>query len=200
MFVLDGRPLPLDTPFTANGTLYPANWLRLASPEARAAIGITEVPDPPYYDQRFYWGYTASGTLIPKDHNQLVTLWTDTTRQTANTLLSPSDWTIVREVDNGTPVSSGLKSWRQQIRYACEDKVTTITLTQDTPTLANYITYTSPSGGAPTDYNYWPQLNPPVPPSGTSIESSDFIDFSSGSSTFTGSYVSGDTGTDTVIL
>jgi hypothetical protein len=163
MFVLDGKPLALDVPFEANGTLYPANWLRLSSPSDREAIGITEVPDPPYYDQRFYWGYTSSGTLIPKDHDQLVTTWTDTTRQTANSLLVPTDWTVVREIDNGTPVPSGLRSWRQEVRYACEGKVSTIVLTTDTPSLADYITYVSPSGGATTDYSYWPQY---VAPSG----------------------------------
>ena len=194
MFVLNGNPLPLDTPFEANGTLYPANWLRLATPEEREAIGITEVPDPPYYDQRFYWGYTASGTLIPKDHTQLVTQWTDTTRQTANSLLSPTDWVIVREVDNGTPASSGLKAWRQQIRYACEGKVSMISLTQDTPTLANYITYANPSGGDPSDYNYWPSLDTPIPPSGSLAESS------MGDTVLTGSYSSDNIGTDTVIL
>ena len=156
MFVLNGKPLPLDVPFEANGTLYPANWLRLSSPTDRAAIGIVEQPDPPVYDQRFYWGYTSSGTLIPKDHTQLVSDWTSNTRQTANTLLSPTDWMVVREVDNGTVVPSGLKEWRQTIRYCCEDKVTMIVLSPDTPTLANYITYISPSGGQPSDYNYWP--------------------------------------------
>lgn len=162
MFVLNGRPLPLDTPFEANGTLYPANWLRLATPAERAAIGITEQPDPPTYDQRFYWGFTASGTLIPKDHGGLVTLWTDTTRQTANSLLSPTDWMIVREADNGTTVSSGIKSWRQDVRVYCEGKVTAIDATLDTPELANYITYVSPSGGAATDYSYWPQYVDPT--------------------------------------
>ncbi len=160
MFVLNGNPLPLDTPFEANGTLYPANWLRLAAPAEREAIGITEVPDPPSYDQRFYWGYTASGTLIPKDHGGLVTLWSDTTRQTANSLLSPTDWVVVRELDNGTPVPSGIKAWRQQVRYACEGKVSMIALTMDTPALADYITYTSPSGTATSDYSYWPSLDP----------------------------------------
>lgn len=156
MFVLDGKPLGLDVPFEANGVLYPANWLRLASPAEREAIGITEEPDPPTYDQRFYWGFTASGTLIPKDHDDLVKTWTDNTRQTANGLLSPTDWMVVREADNGTVVPSGVRAWRQEIRYACEGKVLTIELTQDTPTLADYITYVSPSGGATTDYNYWP--------------------------------------------
>lgn len=156
MFVLNGNPLPLDVPFEAGDTLYPANWLRLSSPEERAAVGITEVPDSPtpYYDQRFYWGYTASGTLIPKDHGVLVSGWIDQTRTTANTLLSPTDWAIVREVDNGTPVSSGVKTWRQDIRYSCNDKVMYIGTTNNTDELAAYITGSG--------YPMWPQLNPPV--------------------------------------
>jgi hypothetical protein len=106
--------------------------------------------------------------LIPKDHDQLVTQWTDTTRQVANSYLTPTDWMVIREADNGTVVPSGLKAWRQDIRYACEGKVTMLSLTTDTPGLADYVTYVSPSGGAPSDYNYWPQYVEPsgVDPSG----------------------------------
>ena len=47
MFLLNGQPLPLDTPFKdAAGTSYPANWLRLTTIHEKNAIGITEVPDP----------------------------------------------------------------------------------------------------------------------------------------------------------
>lgn len=56
MFQLDNKPLSPDTAFTHNEISYPANWLRLASPEERAAIGITEVADAASYDDRFYWG------------------------------------------------------------------------------------------------------------------------------------------------
>lgn len=57
MFLLNGTPISSDVEFTTpDGTRYPANWIRLASPAERAAIGITEAPDPEYYDQRFYWG------------------------------------------------------------------------------------------------------------------------------------------------
>lgn len=204
MFVLDGKPLPLDRPFEANGTLYPANWLRLSSPAEREAIGITEVPDPaePVYDQRFYWGYTASGTLIPKDHDQLVTQWTDTTRQTANTLLAPTDWTIVREIDNGTPTPSGLKVWRQDVRLFCEDKVRSIAESSDTFGLADYITYVSPSGGATTDYNYWPQYPSPsgVAPSGAAPDVI-VIDGSTSAPVVTGSTtLDAGTGADTIVL
>ena len=105
MFLLNGKPISPDSPFvTPDGTQYPSNWIRFASPEDRKAIGITEVPDPPYYDQRFYW---APG--IPKDHDQLVTQWVDQTRYTANTLLSPTDWMIVRSVDNGKEQTRPLK-------------------------------------------------------------------------------------------
>ena len=43
MFTLDGNNLPLDVPFTHNDIQYPANWLRLASPEERAAIGVVDL-------------------------------------------------------------------------------------------------------------------------------------------------------------
>ena len=57
MFLLNGNPLPLDTPFTIDGTSYPANWLRLTSIEEKNAVGITEVEDTQvHFDDRFYWG------------------------------------------------------------------------------------------------------------------------------------------------
>lgn len=166
----------MDTPFEANGTLYPANWLRLASPAERAAAGITEQPNPARYDQRFYWGWSSSGTLIPKDHDTLVKTWSETTRTTANSLLSPTDWEIVREMDNGTPVASGLRAWRQDVRYACEGKITMISLTQDTPSLADYITYVSPSGGASSDYCNWPKYDPTPAAAGVAADEPVVVD------------------------
>ena len=55
MFLLNGQPLAVDTPFTANDIQYPANWLRLASQAEKEAIGITEVADAVRADDRFYW-------------------------------------------------------------------------------------------------------------------------------------------------
>lgn len=165
MFKLaDGRPLAIDTPFAWGNVSYPANWLRLSSPEERAAIGITEVPDPPVYDQRFYWGYDQDGKLIPKDHTQLVEQWTQQTRTTANTLLAPTDWIIIREADNGKPADADTKAWRESIRLATGTKVTAIKQTTDTAELAAYVTsaaYSSWPGDTPT---------PPQPGSNTGLE------------------------------
>jgi hypothetical protein len=155
MFILDDRPLSLDTAFTHNQIKYPANWLRLASPEEREAIGITEMPDPAPYDQRFYWSPD-----LPKDHNQLIAQWVDTTRTTANTLLAPSDWQVIREIDNGKPMDPQIKAWRENIRIKSSLKITAINATVDTPALASYITsaaYTTwddiPSTGITSTFN-----------------------------------------------
>ena len=148
MFLLDGKPLSPDVAFTHNGVQYPANWVRLASPEEREAIGITEVPDPAVWDQRFYWGYDAEGNLIPKDHTQLVEQWTQQTRHTANTLLAPTDWIIIREADNGKTADPMLRTWREEIRLASGSKVYEIQQTTDTAALAAYITG--------PDYPVWP--------------------------------------------
>jgi len=152
MFLLNGQPLAVDTPFkTPDGTQYPANWLRLSTLEEKEAIGITEVPDPTPYDQRFYWG-----PGLPKDHAQLIEQWTAQTRTTANSLLSPTDWIIIREADNGKAADPVLKTWREEIRLAAGSKVYEIGQTADTDALAAYIT------GA--DYPAWP-VDPyaPVP-------------------------------------
>lgn len=148
MFILDGNPLPLDTPFTHGGISYPANWLRLSTAAEKQAIGITEVPDSPSYDTRFYWGYDADGNLIPKDHADLVKIWTQTTHATAYQLLLPTDWIIIRELDNGIPADPAIKSWRETVRLAAGSKVFEIGETTTTPELATYVTS--------ADYSAWP--------------------------------------------
>ena len=150
MFLFNGHPLSPDSAFTdpKTGVQYPANWLRLASPEDRAAIGITEEPDPAPYDQRFYWG-----PELPKDHSQLVEQWTAQTRTTANTLLAPTDWQVIREADNGKLMSAETKADRQRIREAAGVKITAINATTTTAELAAYIT---------NDYSNWNPIPSPA--------------------------------------
>lgn len=57
MFKHNNQTIPLDTPFTIDGTSYPANWLRLTSLAEKQAVGIEEVADvTTTYDDRFFWG------------------------------------------------------------------------------------------------------------------------------------------------
>jgi hypothetical protein len=144
----------MDAPWTYEGIQYPANWLRLSTQLDRDKLGIVWEPDPEPYDQRFYWG-----PGLPKDHTQLVEQWVAQTRTTANTLLAPTDWIIIREADNGKVADPVLKTWREDIRLATGVKVDAIRTTADTDELAAYIT------GA--NYPVWPAdpyaPQPPTP-------------------------------------
>jgi hypothetical protein len=162
MFILDGKPLAPDVAFTHAGIQYPANWLRLSTLEEKEAIGITEVPDPAFYDQRFYWGPD-----LPKDHAQLVEQWTSQTRTTAGTLLVPTDWQVIRQADNGVEMSASVKELREEIRLAAGAKNAEITATADTAELAAYITG--------TDYPTWPPYADPDPVDATGDPVSDGV-------------------------
>lgn len=157
MFQLDGKPLSPDVAFiTADGTQYPANWLRLASPEERSAIGITEVPDPEQYDQRFYWGpsnpkilndrpeskedgsplmvqvYDPETEQMVDTDEQVITKglksqWTSQIKATAGSLLAASDWKVVRASElPGKPVDSATLSYRAAVRAYSDSLETSI--------------------------------------------------------------------------
>lgn len=113
MFLLNNNPLGLDTAFTHNEIKYPANWLRLATPEERIAIGITEVPDPEVYDDRYYWGVG-----IPKDLDQCKTMIIMQIKQTAAALLMQSSWMIERANDPSSmkPVPQDVLDYRALVR------------------------------------------------------------------------------------
>lgn len=140
MFILDGKSLSPDVAFTRDGIQYPANWLRLSSPEQREAIGITEAPGEPYYDQRFYWGYDADGALIPKDHTQLVKQWIAQTKQTAASFLSQYDWYITRQSETGKAVPQVVLDYRGYVRTQSDNREVMIKGTTDTDQLVTVIT------------------------------------------------------------
>ena len=136
----DGRTISEDTPFTYNGIQYPSNWLRLSTPEEKQAIGLQEVAPEQPYDQRFFWGYDQDGNLIPKDHSQLVEQWVSQTKQTAGTLLAPTDWMIVRQAETGVEVPENILTYRTNIREESTLKELEIESTSTTEELAAYIT------------------------------------------------------------
>lgn len=135
MFLLDGKPLSLDMPFEHDGIQYPPNWLRLATPQEREAIGITEVVEQSRPDDRFYWvsgpNDDGSWTAIPKDLDGLKTTWTAQFKQTAYTMLLPSDWMIVRKQEDGTEVPADWTSYRESVRTTCALAISDLESTTD---------------------------------------------------------------------
>jgi len=190
MFILNGKPLALDRAFTtADGTQYPRNWLRLATPEQRAAIGITEQADPPTWDQRYFWGYDENGDLIPKQlEDEIITVWEDVTtdvgiastsrtytqtglktlhisqtKETANTLLAPTDWYVVRKFERDIEIPVGIVSFRAGVIQVSGERETLIGLTTSVAELKGL--YESSVTGIGTEQI----INPPAMPNWPNI-------------------------------
>ena len=130
-YSLNGKTLQLDVPWEHNGVQYPANWLRLSTAQDRAELGILWEDASPTYNQKWYWGKDSDGNLIPKTYADLKTLWIAKTKETANKLLQPSDWRVIKAKERGSTMNADWKTWRQTIRTECGTKVTAIEATAD---------------------------------------------------------------------
>jgi len=131
MFILNGKTLPLDSPFVGlDGTQYPAQWLRLTTIEEKKAIGIEEVFDSNKpYDQQYYWGYDNEGNLIPKELDDeiettengnitktgLKTLHIKKNKEITNSLLLSTDWYIIRKFDRGIDIPNNISEYRSTV-------------------------------------------------------------------------------------
>ena len=125
-YKLGSRRLALDVPWEHNNVQYPANWLRLSSAQDRATLGIIWEDASPTYNQKWYWGKDSDDNLIPKTYTDLKTLWIAKTKETANKLLQPSDWRVIKAKERGTTMNATWKTWRQTIRTECGAMVTAI--------------------------------------------------------------------------
>ena len=113
MFMLNDKPLALDTPFTHNDVQYPANWLRMTTMEEKEAIGITEVAEPDRYDDRYYWGLNN-----PKDLDQCKANMVTQIKAAAGSMLAPTDWKVIRATETGIPLDADMLTARANIRAA----------------------------------------------------------------------------------
>ena len=151
----DGTKLALDVAFsTPDGVQRPANWLRLSTPRDRELAGITWVAETnQVWDQKFYWGYDSDNNLIPKqlddvtddDGNTttgLKTLWKAKQNEIAASLLAPSDWRVVKELEVNSSFSAAKsayptkwQTYRAAVRTACNTRQTEIDACADVPAL-----------------------------------------------------------------
>jgi hypothetical protein len=158
MFLLDNKPLPLDTPFKHNGISYPANWLRLTSLAEKQAIGITEMADETTsYDDRFYWGVDNPKQLNdetvtpeagdPYTQYGLKHQWTATVKDTTNKLLAQTDWMVIRKAERDIAIPEATATYRAAVLTECTRLVTAISSASTVDALATVV-----------DAQNWPQL------------------------------------------
>jgi hypothetical protein len=159
MFLLNGKPLAVDTPFQIDGTSYPANWLRLTSIEEKNAVGITEVPDDVIdYDSRFYWGVDNPKQLNdltvtpeqgePYTQHGLKHQWIAQVKDTANKLLAQSDWMVIRKIERSIDLPASTVTYRAAVVTETNRLETDITACADVPALIAVVSAQA-----------WPEVN-----------------------------------------
>jgi hypothetical protein len=102
----------------------------------KQAVGIEEVADvTTTYDDRFYWGVDN-----PKDLAVLKTLWTETVKQTANSILSQTDWMVIRKAERDVAIPEATVTHRAAVITECTRLVTAIAGAADVPALSTVVT------------------------------------------------------------
>ena len=154
-FLLDGKPLAVDVPFTSGDVHYPANWLRLSTAQEKKDLGITEVDDPKTYDSRFYWGDGTAKALDDKtetvDGEEITTLGVKSVlkakeKETAGSLLGRYDWYVVRKAEKSTAIPSAITTYRDGVRTACDTREKEIDACKDTAALVTLYGSTEKDG------------------------------------------------------
>ena len=173
-FLLNGKPLAVDVPFTVGDINYPANWLRLSTAQEKKDLGITEVADAPTYDSRFYWNDGTARALddvnevdenndpvLDENGNQVVTLGVKSVlkaqeKVTAGSLLAKYDWYVIRKYEASKAIPTAIKTYRTAVRTACLTRETEIDNCADTAALVTLYGSTEKDGVVTPNMTQYP--------------------------------------------
>lgn len=140
-FKIGSKVIPLDIPFSHGDLQYPANWIRLASEEDKAAIGLVWEADPVRADDRFYWdgninnpkaledevALNVDGQNIYDDKGNIVVIkglksqFIAQVKAQAGSLLNATDWKVVRAAEGSKALDDATKAARIAIRTKSDD-------------------------------------------------------------------------------
>ena len=169
MYKYNGKVIQAGRAWSSDAGHHPANWM-LLSDETKAEIGLVYEADPVVvrFDDRFYWAAGVERALDDVtetiDGEEIVTKGLKSNaiaqvKETAASLLAPTDWMIVRSAENGTDIPADTLAYRANVRAASERIETAIS---NTSTHAAFMAlYDAPEddGGNPTGnapINDWP--------------------------------------------
>jgi len=118
MHKLNDTPININNPITVEGITYP----HLRDPQLRAELGVTEHPDPEWYDERFYWGpnnpkQLNDETVTPEVGEPYVQTGLKTqhiaqAKDTAGKILLQTDWYVTRKYERGVEIPDEIASKR----------------------------------------------------------------------------------------
>lgn len=122
----------------SNGNQYPSNWLSLTTNEEKIAAGLVWEDDPQWFDSRFYWSVGNPKSLDDVTDSDgsvrigLKNTWKNNIKNTAKSLLEPTDWYVVRKAeDSATTIPTNVATYRAAVRTASDTIETAITNASD---------------------------------------------------------------------
>ena len=112
-----------------NGVQHPSNW-HIWSAEEKASIGIEEIIEESPPDSRFYkWSQNKDGTInsSEKPVQTVKDSFVDQIKNTQNSLLSSTDWVIIRKADSGKAIPADFQTYRDSIRAKGDEMEAAVT-------------------------------------------------------------------------
>lgn len=109
--------------FTIDGVTYPSVWLQKSTEAEKKAIGITWEKEPRLGDPRYYWEGDINNPKPLEDttENEETSLGLKSSsiiriKNTAKSILSKTDWYIVRKYERDIDVPEEVLTQRENIR------------------------------------------------------------------------------------
>jgi hypothetical protein len=166
-----------------DGVTHPASW-HTYSAERKAELGITEIVQQPAPDSRLYnWSHNDDGTVastakslddvnavdengdpIMEDGEQVVTPGVKSNliaevKAQQGSLLSQTDWAVIRKADAGTDIPENIATYRAAIRSKATEMETAIANAADTNAIAAlFVSYDGDGNKSGILYD-WPELD-----------------------------------------
>lgn len=136
MWKYNGRIIRPGKAWVAGGITHPANWA-IWTDDYKVSMGLVWEADPAPYDNRFFWDANTPKALddipqVDSDNNPILdedgvqmvaeglkTVWKRNTKQTAGSMLAPTDWHVVKATEVAEySVPTEIAQWRQSVRTA----------------------------------------------------------------------------------
>ena len=125
---------------------HPYNWASSWSDADKKRLGLTwEKEEDTSFDNRFYWSKGIERKLDDEDakdddgkqlyqedgktkliNEGLKTIWIRKTKETANNMLSKTDWLVTRKSEKGTAIPDAITTFRDSVRTKCAEIETKI--------------------------------------------------------------------------
>ena len=141
----------------ASNVQHPANWA-IWSDSEKLAIGMEWVDPPASFDSRFYWDVGIEKILADSSDGTigLKTQYKNQTKETAHSLLQPTDWYVIRKYEDSTKeIPTKIANYRAAVRTAANTIETKIDAASNLTDFIKLID--SSDSNSVSDIDRWPE-------------------------------------------